>query len=123
MSNKELASARSFGKRKELLAGRRSRYVEVQEISLDSVAADAVDNGLVDEVVAVLGTGKEANVYLGLWKGSPLALKVYRLHSTPHRKKAKIGYAPDMVGAVAARECRSLEKAYRAGSRVPTPPW
>ena len=121
MSNKELASARSFWKRKELLAGRRSRYVEVQEVSLDSVAADAVDNGLVDEVVAVLGTGKEANVYLGLWKGSPLALKVYRLHSTPHRKKAKIGYAPDMMGAMAAREFTTLDKAYRAGVPVPTP--
>src|SRR5438034_11624825 len=121
MSNKELASPRSFWKRKELLVGRRSRYVEVQEISLDSVAADAVDNGLVDEVVAVLGTGKEANVYLGLWKGSPLALQVYRLHSTPHRKKAKIGYALDMMGAMAAREFTTLDKAYRAGVPVPTP--
>ncbi len=121
MSNKDLASARSFWKRKELLAGRRSRYVEVQEVSLDSVAADAVENGPVDEVVAVLGAGKEANVYLGLWKGSPLALKVYRLHSTPHRKKAKIGYAPDMMGAMAAREFTTLDKAYRAGVPVPTP--
>jgi RIO kinase 1 len=121
MSNKELASARSFWKRKELLAGRRSRYVEVQEVSFDSVAADAVENGLVDDVVAILGTGKEANVYLGLWKSSPLALKVYRLHSTPHRKKARMGYAPDIMGMMAAKEFTTLDKAYRAGVPVPTP--
>jgi len=121
MSEKELASVRSFWKRREFRAGRRSRYVEVREVSLETVRADAVENGLVDDVVAVLGTGKEANVYVGLWKGSPLALKVYRLHSTPHKKKSTIGYAQDRMGAIAAREFTILLKAYRAGVPVPTP--
>ncbi|HLE64977.1 MAG TPA: RIO1 family regulatory kinase/ATPase [Candidatus Bathyarchaeia archaeon] len=121
MSEKELASVRSFWKRREFRAGRRSRYVEVREVSLETVRADAVENGLVDDVVAVLGTGKEANVYVGLWKDSPLALKVYRLHSTPHKKKSTIGYAQDRMGAIAAREFTILLKAYRAGVPVPTP--
>ena len=121
MSSRELASARSFWKRKELRAGRRSRYVEVREVSLETVRADAVENGLLDDEVAVLGTGKEANVYVGLWKGSPLALKVYRLHSTPHKKKGAMGYAQDRMGAIAAREFTILLKAYRAGVPVPTP--
>jgi len=121
MSERELASARSFWKRRELRAGRRSRYVEVKEVSLDTVTADAIENGLVDEIVAMLGTGKEADVYLGLWKDAPLVLKVYRLHRTPHKKKAVMGYAVDRMGAIAAREFTILQKAYRAGVPVPTP--
>ncbi len=121
MSERELASARSFWKRRELRAGRRSRYVEVKEMSLDTVRADAIENGLVDEIVAVLGTGKEADVYLGLWKGAYLVLKVYRLHRTPHKKKAMIGYAVDRMGAIAAKKFTILQKAYRAGVAVPTP--
>ena len=121
MSAKELASGRSYWKRKNLRDQRRSRYVEVKEVSLDSVRADAVDNGLVDEVVSMLATGKEADVYLGLWKNIPLALKVYRLHRTPHKKKETIGYAQDRMGLIAANEFTMLEKAYRAGIPVPTP--
>ncbi len=121
VSTRELASARSFWKRKEHRAGRRSRYIEVKEVNLETVRADAIENGLEDEVVTVLATGKEAEVYLGLWKGLPLALKVFRFHRTPHKKKSVIGYAPDLVGAVAAREFTILQKAYRAGVPVPTP--
>jgi RIO kinase 1 len=93
----------------------------VREVSLETVRADAIECGLVDDVVTVLASGKEADVYLGLWKGAPLALKAYRLHRTPHRKKSAIGYSLDKVGAVAAREFTILEKAYRAGVPVPTP--
>jgi RIO kinase 1 len=121
MSGRELASARSFWKRKNLRDGRRSRYVEVEEVSLDSLRADAVENGLVDEVVSVIATGKEADLYVGLWKSAPLALKVYRLHKTPHKKKAMIGYSVDRMGQIAANEFTILEKAYRAGIPVPTP--
>ena len=121
MSERELVSARSFWKRKNLRDGRRSRYVEVEEVSLDSLRADAVENGLVDEVVSVIATGKEADVYVGLWKTVPLALKVYRLHKTPHKKKAMIGYSVDRMGQIAANEFTILEKAYRAGIPVPTP--
>jgi len=121
MSGRELASARSFWKRKILRDGRRSRYVEVEEVSLDSLRADAVENGLVDEVVSILATGKEADVYVGLWKKIPLALKVYRLHKTPHKKKSAIGYSVDRMGQIAANEFTILEKAYRAGIPVPTP--
>ncbi len=121
MSAKELASGRSYWKRRNLRDRRRSRYVEVEEVSLDNVRADAVENGLVDEVVSVLAAGKEADVYLGLWKKIPLALKVYRLHRTPHKKKEMLGYSPDRMGLIAATEFTMLEKAYRAGIPVPTP--
>ncbi len=90
-------------------------------MSLETVRADAIENDLVDEIVAILGTGKEADVYLGLWKGAYLVLKVYRLHRTPHKKKSLIGYAVDRMGAIAAKEFTTLQKAYRAGVPVPTP--
>jgi RIO kinase 1 len=93
----------------------------VEEVSLDSLRADAVESGLVDEVVSVIATGKEADVYVGLWKNIPLALKVYRLHKTPHKKKSAIGYSVDRMGQIAANEFTILEKAYRAGIPVPTP--
>ncbi len=121
MSARELASARSYWKRKNLRDGRRSRYVEVEEVSLESLRADAVENGLVDEVVSVLATGKEADVYIGLWKKVPLALKVYRLHRTPNKKRTAVGYSVDRMGLIAANEFTVLEKAYRAGIPVPTP--
>src|SRR5262245_33912837 len=121
MSGKELASARSYWKREAERAGRRSRYVEVREASLDTVRADAVECGLVDEVVAVLGTGKEADVYVGLWKDVPLALKVYRIHRTPNRKNSMIGYGQDRMTVIAAREFTIMSKAYKAGVAVPTP--
>ncbi len=119
--SRKLASTRSFWKRRELRAGRRSRFIEVREVSLETVAADAVETGLVHRVVSILATGKEADVYLGLWNDAPLALKVYRLHRTPHKKHSAIGYAQDRMGAIAAREFTILTKAYRAGVPVPTP--
>jgi RIO kinase 1 len=121
MSGRELASARSYWKRAAVRAGRRSRYVEVREASLETVRADAVECGLVDQVVAVLGTGKEADVYIGLWKEVPLALKVYRIHRTSNKKNSMIGYGPDRMTLIAAREFTILNKAYRTGVPVPTP--
>jgi len=121
MAERELSSTRSFWKRKQLREGRRSRYVEVRETDLYTVRADAMEGGLADSVARVLGTGKEADVYLALWKGSPLALKVYRLHRTAQRKGSMIGYAQDRMGALAAKEFTTLQKAYRSGVPVPTP--
>ncbi len=90
-------------------------------MNLDTVRADAVEGGLADSVVRVLGTGKEAEVYLALWKDVPLALKVYRLHRTAQKKNSIIGYAPDRMSALAAKEFTTLQKAYQHGVPVPTP--
>ena len=90
-------------------------------MDLDTVRADAVEGGLADSVVRVLGTGKEADVYLALWKDVPLALKVYRLHRTAQRKNSMIGYAGDRMGNLAAKEFTTLQKAYQNGVPVPTP--
>ena len=121
LSDRELASTRSFWKRRQLRDGRRSRLVKVREMNLETVRADAIEGGLADEIVTILGTGKEADVYLALWKEAPLALKVYRLHRTAQRKNSEIGYSQDRMGALAGKEFTTLQKAYRAGVPVPTP--
>jgi serine/threonine-protein kinase RIO1 len=108
-------------KRRQLRDGRRSRLVKVREMNLETVRADAIEGGLADEVVTIIGTGKEADVYLALWKGAPLALKVYRLHRTAQRKNSEIGYSQDRMGALAGKEFTTLQKAYQAGVPVPTP--
>jgi len=90
-------------------------------MNLETVRADAIEGGLADEVVTIIGTGKEADVYLALWKGAPLALKVYRLHRTAQRKNSRIGYSQDRMGALAGKEFTTLQKAYQAGVPVPTP--
>jgi len=90
-------------------------------MNLETVRADAIEGGLADEIVTILGTGKEADVYLALWKEAPLALKVYRLHRTSQRKNSEIGYSQDRMGALAGKEFTTLQKAYRAGVPVPTP--
>ena len=79
-------------------------------MSPDVASADAIDNGLVDEVVTILGTGKEADVYLGRWKGADLVLKVYRLHRTPHKKRTMIGYAMDRVGLIPPMNLRYFKR-------------
>jgi serine/threonine-protein kinase RIO1 len=90
-------------------------------MNLETVRADAIEGGLADEIVTIIGTGKEADVYLALWKGAPLALKVYRLHRTAQRKNSEIGYSQDRMGALAGKEFTTLQKAYQAGVPVPTP--
>ena len=90
-------------------------------MSPDRVTADAIENALMDEVLCLLGSGKEADCYLGRYKGAFLVLKVYRLHRTPHKKHGILGYAVDRMGSIAAREFTLLQRAYRAGVPVPTP--
>ncbi len=101
--------------------GVRGRGQEIPEITLESVRVDALAATLATEVDSVISAGKEATVFLALWRDFPLALKAYRLHRTPHRKHGKIGYAQDIVSYWAAREYWILDRAFHAGVRVPTP--
>ncbi|MFX1562793.1 MAG: RIO1 family regulatory kinase/ATPase [Promethearchaeota archaeon] len=101
--------------------GARGRYQEIPEITLASVRADAFASTLATEVVKIISAGKEATVYLALWREFPLALKVYRFHRTVHSKHGKLGYAQDVVSYWAAREYWILDRAFRAGVKVPTP--
>ncbi|HLF07101.1 MAG TPA: RIO1 family regulatory kinase/ATPase [Thermoplasmata archaeon] len=67
----------------------------------------------------MIGSGKEADVYLCLYNGAPLAVKVYRMFRTSHK-----GGRPtksDSFGWMAAQEFEMLHYMWKAGVRVPTP--
>ncbi len=121
MDDSGLVSARSLWKRQAAKQGRRGRYLRVPEVTLESVREDAVEAGLATDVARCLNAGKEADIYLALWKSSPIVLKVYRLHRTPHRKKSLLGYSQDVVTYWAAREFWIMQRAYRLGVSVPAP--
>ena len=101
--------------------GRRGRYQDVCEITLESVREDALAANLATDVLWSLSAGKEATVYTALWHDHPLALKAFRLHSTSHRKHGKLGFARDTMSEWAAREFWVMDRLFHAGARIPTP--
>ncbi len=122
-------SQRSLALRQSTKEDGRGRYADLPEITFDYVQAEAKANQLATKVHSIISAGKEATVFLALWKSYPLALKVYRLYSSPHarqgkRKKMggrKVGFSTDIMSYWAAREFWILERAFRAGVRVPAP--
>ena len=109
--------------------GLRGRLEELPEITLASVRADAIATKLASDVTGIVSAGKEATVFFAFWRDFPLALKVYRLHHTPHAKGGKRkkmggggkGYSKDIMSYWASREFWILDRAFRAGVDVPTP--
>jgi serine/threonine-protein kinase RIO1 len=71
--------------------GKRGRYQDVCEITLESVREDARAANLATDVLWTLSAGKEATVHTALWHDFPLALKAFRFHSTSRRKHGKMG--------------------------------
>ncbi|MFW9830370.1 MAG: RIO1 family regulatory kinase/ATPase [Candidatus Thorarchaeota archaeon] len=109
--------------------GQRGRLEDLPEITLASVRAEAIATKIATDVRGTISAGKEATVFFAFWRDFPLALKAYRLHSTPHakggkRKKAgggKVGFSKDIMSYWASREFWILDRAFTAGIKVPTP--
>lgn len=109
--------------------GQRGRLEDLPEITLASVRAEAIATQLATDVKGTISAGKEATVFFALWHNFPLALKAYRLHLTPHAKGGKrkkmggksTGYSKDIMSYWASREFWLLDRAFRAGIKVPTP--
>jgi RIO kinase 1 len=105
--------------------GARGRLDDLPEITLASVRADALATQLATDVTGIISAGKEATVFFAFWRDFPLALKVYRLHQTPHAKGGKRkgykGFSKDIMSYWASREFWILDRAFRAGVNVPTP--
>ncbi len=109
--------------------GQRGRLEDLPEITLSSVRAEAIATQLATDVSGTISAGKEATVFYAFWHDFPLALKAYRFYATPHakggkRKKmggGKTGFSKDIMSYWAAREFWILDRAFRAGVKVPTP--
>lgn len=105
---------------------------EIRELTFDSVKQDALQFGLATDVMFQLNAGKEASIFLAVWKGHPIILKAYRLWQTSHHLSKSKGFIPvgtakkthcilGMAENYAVVEYDLLMNCFRAGVHVPTP--
>ena len=108
------------------------RGVHIKELTFDEVRKDAIDFGLATDVLYQMNAGKEASIFLALWKGYPIVLKAYRLWHSSHRVSRGSGFVGAasskrtfcILGAVenfAVREYDLMMNCFKVGMRVPTP--
>jgi serine/threonine-protein kinase RIO1 len=97
----------------------KSGNIEFREADYRTTVGSIIDAGLATEVLGLISSGKEADVYLAGYKGAPIAVKVYRLYRTSHRGGRPIKL--DSAGWLAAHEYDMLHQAWKGGANVPTP--
>ncbi len=93
--------------------------LDLREAGYCSTVEAILSVGLATEVVGLISSGKEADVYLARYRGAPIAIKAYRLYRTSHRGGSPI--KPDAMGWLAAHEFEMTHLAWKGGARVPTP--
>ena len=93
--------------------------LDLHESGYRSTTEAILSSGLATEVVGLVSAGKEADVYLARYNGSPLAIKVFRLYRTSHRGGGPI--KADSMGWRAAHEFEITRQAWKGGARVPAP--
>ena len=97
----------------------KSGNLDFKESSYTSVKESILSSGLATEVIGLISSGKEADVYLSAYRGAPLAVKVYRLYRTSHKGGRPVKL--DTLGWLAAREFELTRQAWDGGARVPAP--
>ncbi|MHA2208436.1 MAG: RIO1 family regulatory kinase/ATPase domain-containing protein [Candidatus Thorarchaeota archaeon] len=114
--------ASALTSQRDLVRGhRRGRCVPIHEITLEEVRENAVQFGLATDLLYQVSAGKEASIFLAMWKEHPIILKAYRFWTSAQSKKKKGYFAPTQMEALAAREFDILSHCYKAGVHVPTP--
>ena len=93
--------------------------IDQREPDYRRTAEAILDAGLATEVRRLISAGKEADVYLCAYNGSPLAVKAYRLYRTSHRGGRPI--KADTMSWLAAHEFEMMRQAWKGGAAVPTP--
>jgi RIO kinase 1 len=97
----------------------KSGNLEFKESDYQSVKEGILSSGLATEVIGLISSGKEADVYLCTYRGAPIAVKAYRLYRTSHRGGRPIKL--DSIGWLAAHEFEMTRQAWNGGVRVPAP--
>ncbi|MHA2211046.1 MAG: RIO1 family regulatory kinase/ATPase domain-containing protein [Candidatus Thorarchaeota archaeon] len=100
---------------------RRGRYVPIHEITLEGVRKNALQFGLATDLLYQVSAGKEASIFLAMWKEHPIILKAYRFWTSSQARKKKGYFAPTQMEALAAKEFDVLSLCFKAGVHVPTP--
>lgn len=97
----------------------KSGTMDFREAGYDSTVEAILSSGLATDVVGLISAGKEADVYMAVYKGAPIAVKSYRLYRTSHRGGRPVKL--DSMGRLAAREYEMTMQAWKGGARVPAP--
>ena len=97
----------------------KSGTLDLHEAGYRTTEQAILSSGLATEVCALISSGKEADVYLARYNGSPMAIKAYRLYRTSHRGGGPVKL--DSTGWLAAREFEMTHQAWKGGARVPAP--
>ncbi len=93
--------------------------IDLHEAGYRSTVEAILSSGLATEVVGLISSGKEADVYLARYRGAPIAVKAYRLYRTSHRGGRPVKL--DSMGWLAATEFEMTHLAWKGGARVPAP--
>ena len=97
----------------------RSGTLDLHEAGYQSTVEAILSCGLATDIVGLISAGKEADVYLALYRDAPIAVKVYRLYRTSHKGGGPIKH--DSTGWMAAHEYEMTRQAWKAGCLVPAP--
>lgn len=97
----------------------KSGNLDFKESSYRTVKEDILSSGLATEVIGLISSGKEADVYLCSYRGAPIAIKAYRLFRTSHRGGRPVKW--DSLGWMAAHEFDMTLQAWKGGAAVPAP--
>ena len=89
------------------------------ELRYREVAQAILDAGMAERVVAKIGSGKEADVFLCADGSRLLVVKAYRYYRTSHRGLRPV--RAEELGQVASREFELLGYAFGGGAPVPEP--
>ena len=127
-----LAKGSAIDQKRDELRGGTSGKAKIEEPKFDEIRRDAINYGLASDVLYPISAGKEASIFLALWRDHPIVLKSYRLWHTPHKLSTKKGHIRESSGKktrwilgliedIAVAEFDVLQDCFKAGVRIPTP--
>lgn len=127
-----LAKGSAIDQKRDALRGGTSGKAKIEEPNFEEIRRDAINYGLASDVLYPISAGKEASIFLALWKDHPIVLKSYRLWSTPHKLSTTKGHIRASSGKktrwilgliedIAVAEFDVLQDCFKAGVRIPTP--
>lgn len=127
-----LAKSSAIDQKRDALRGGTSGKAEIGEPKFDEIRHEAIKYGLATDVLYPISAGKEASIFLALWKNHPIVLKAYRLWATPHKLSMTKGHIRESSGKktrwilgliedITVAEFDVLQNCFNAGVRIPTP--
>jgi RIO kinase 1 len=127
-----LSKGSAIDQKRDALRCGSSGKAQIAEPRFEEIRRDAIRFGLATDVLYPMSAGKEASIFLALWRNHPIILKAYRLWATPHKLSMTKGHIRESSGKktrwilgliedIAVAEFDILQNCFTAGVRVPTP--